>query len=406
MKSRRVIALLAAGILLMSVASCGGSPASSASNAPAEQPVEQTTESTPAEQADEQTAESAPVEQAVEQTTSNAPAEEAVEQTAESVEDTAEQIPEEEAIPEGSEVTESESEDGTKSTEIIKPDGSIRLVLEAPDGSRTETDYDSQLYPQSRVVYDEDGKKTSESTYKYDEDQLDTLWESVTSYDENGNVEYISETESIYPEEEAFKYGTEFTPEPDKLYYTKEGVKFGKDLLPEPLPISSETVVKGAQGEFVKTISMDIEGDENGFEIVIKYANGSSEKQGIVPTIGKNGKSESIYTAYWDPYDDEPYKMVSLFKDGRTRVTEYENGSRVSRDYDKDGNVISERRAKQPRCIGLTIPVRGYVPPYEQNGGYVPRVQLNRGYVPGAENVNRQNRGYVPSHYFANRRGE
>ena len=69
MKSRRVIALLAAGILSMSLASCGGSPASSASSAPVEQAVEQTTSNAPAEQADEQTAESAPVEQDVEQTT-------------------------------------------------------------------------------------------------------------------------------------------------------------------------------------------------------------------------------------------------------------------------------------------------------------------------------------------------
>ena len=228
MKSRRVIALLAAGILSMSVASCGGSTASSASSAPAEQSVEQTAESDPAEQADKQTAESAPVEQAVEQTTSNAPAEEAVEQTAESVEDTAEQIPEEEAIPEGSEVNESELEDGTKSTEIIKPDGSIRLVLEAPDGSRTETDYDPELYPQSKVVYDENGRKTSESTFRYDEDQLDTSWESATSYDENGNVEFTSETEILYPEDEGFMYGSDIEPK------------------------KTVTVVTDAQGEYVK----------------------------------------------------------------------------------------------------------------------------------------------------------
>ena len=314
MKSRRVIALLAAGILSMSLASCGGSPASSASSAPAEQSVEQAAESDPAEQADEQTAESAPVEQAVEQTTSNAPAEEAVEQTAESVEDTAEQIPEEEAIPEGSEINESELEDGTKSTEIIKPDGSIRLVLEAPDGSRTETDYDPELYPQSKVVYDENGRKTSESTFRYDEDQLDTSWESATSYDENGNVEFTSETEILYPEDEGFMYGSDIEPK------------------------KTVTVVNDAQGEYVKTITYKNNREQ---ETTIEFADGSKEVHYIIDGDFYGEAIKVPVSEYYHPNEDKLYLRIFEFPDGIRRVSEFlPDGTNEVHQYDADGNEM------------------------------------------------------------------
>ena len=333
MKSRRVIALLAAGILSMSVASCGGSTASSASSAPAEQSVEQTAESDPAEQADEQTAESAPVEQADEQSTSNAPAEEAVEQTAESAKDTAAQISEEEAIPEGSEINESELEDGTKSTEIIKPDGSIRLVLEAPDGSRTETDYDPQLYPQSKVVYDEEGNKKSETTYKYDENQLDKSWESTTEYDEEGNIEFTSETENVYPQEEGFIYGAEPATGPDKVYPdpTGKGYKYGTELL----PTTSETVVKDAQGEVVKTISVDNEK----LVAMVEYPDGSYEHYSKIKIF--NEKYEVI-TSIQINYYGERYKMATFYPGIYRQEIEYDpSGSVISRHYyDEDGNLI------------------------------------------------------------------
>ena len=222
--------------------------------------------------------------------------------------------PEEEAIPAGSEVNESELEDGTKSTEIIKPDGSIRLVLEAPDGSRTETDYDPQLYPQSKLVYDENGKKTSESTFRYDEDQLDTSWEYTTQYDEEGNIEFTSETEILYPEDEGFMYEADIEPK------------------------STITVVKDAQGEYVKTINFKNNWQQ---KTMIEFADGSRELHYLLDAIRDGTSSIAVGTSYFHPYEDIPYREVFEEQDGtRTVVERYPDGSVETHEYDPDGNVI------------------------------------------------------------------
>ena len=222
--------------------------------------------------------------------------------------------PEEEAIPEGSEINESELEDGTKSTEIIKPDGSIRLVLEAPDGTRTETDYDPQLYPQSKLVYDENGKKTSESTFRYDEDQLDTSWESATSYDENGNVEFTSETEILYPEDEGFMYGSDIEPK------------------------KTVTVVTDAQGEYVKTITYKNNWKQ---ETTIEFADGSKERHYIIDGDFYGEAIKVPVSAYYHPNEDKYYLTIFEFPDGIRRVSELlPDGTYEVHQYDADGNEM------------------------------------------------------------------
>ncbi len=220
-----------------------------------------------------------------------------------------------EEIPEGSEVKESELEDGTKCTEITKPDGSIKLILEGPEGNKTETNYDSQLYPQSQTVYDENGKKTSESTFKYDEDEPNKSWESATYYDENGNVEYTSETESTYPEDEGFKYGEDIAPE------------------------SSVTVVKDAQGEYVKTITYK---NNRKQETTIEFADGSKERHYITPGFNReHQRIEVATTDYYRPNEDELYKRVFEYPDGETTIVKYlPNGEVEVHSYDADGNEM------------------------------------------------------------------
>ena len=290
---------LAGAILIISLlaAGCG---ASKTEPAPAKQEEQAQVAEAPA--AEEPIAEEPVAEEALEPATTEVmPAPESDGQQSEPQNE-----PEEEAIPEGSEINESELEDGTKSTEIIKPDGSIRLVLEAPDGSRTETDYDPQLYPQSKVVYDENGRKTSESTFRYDEDQLDTSWESATSYDENGNVEFTSETEILYPEDEGFMYGSDIEPK------------------------KTVTVVTDAQGEYVKTITYKNKYNQ---ETTIEFADGSKEIHYIVATIYKGTSSDSEGVSYYRPYEDKKYKDVIQRQDGSRKVLEitevlgYEDGS-------------------------------------------------------------------------------
>ena len=209
------------------------------------------------------------------------------------------------------------------------------MILEDPDGGRTETTYDSQLYPQSKVVYDEEGNKKSESTFKYDENQLDMSWEYATEYDENGNATYTSETENVYSVEEGFRYGAEPASGPELLYPnpTREGLKYGTELLPS----TSTTTVKDAQGGFViKTISIDNEERK----AVVEYADGSWEHHYALKIIKRDGtRDEAMGIDYFGPYDDEPDKIVTLFKDGRTRVTTF-IPSKETHEYDKDGNLI------------------------------------------------------------------
>ena len=320
---------LAGAILIISLlaAGCG---ASKTEPAPAKQEEQAQVAEAPAaeEPAAEEPAAEEPQEPA---TTEVMPAPESGDQQSEPQNE-----PEEEAIPEGSEINESELEDGTKSTEIIKPDGSIRLVLEAPDGSRTETDYDPQLYPQSKVVYDEEGNKKSETTYKYDENQLDKSWESTTEYDEEGNIEFTSETENVYPQEEGFIYGAEPATGPDKVYPdpTGKGYKYGTELL----PTTSETVVKDAQGEVVKTISVDNEK----LDAMVEYPDGSYEHYSKIKIF--NEKYEvitSIQINYYNPYG-ERYKMVAFDPGWGRQEVEYDpSGSVIGKHYYREDGTQS-----------------------------------------------------------------
>ena len=334
MKKKLMSIMLATSMVCMLLAGCGGSGSTSTPNTAEAEKTEETAENEAVET--EQTAE-AETPAAEEQTAGTLAAEEqtagtqeaAVEvtQDAPAPEPEAENNPEDDTeIPDGSEVTESESEDGTKSTEIIKPDGSIRLILEDPDGIKTVTNYDSQLYPQSKVVYDENGNIKSESSYKYDENQSDMSWESTTEYDENGNVAYTSETENVYPQEEGFIYGAEPATGPDKVYPdpTGKGYKYGTELL----PTTSETVVKDAQGEVVKTISVDNEK----LVAMVEYPDGSYEHYSKIKIF--NEKYEvitSIQINYYNPYG-ERYKMVVFVPGlGRQEI-----------EYDPSGSVIGE----------------------------------------------------------------
>ena len=56
-------------------------------------------------------------------------------------------------------------------------------------------------------------------------------------------------------------------------------------------------------------------------------------------TIGKQGRNEAMQIDHFSPYDDEPDKQVTCFKDGRKRVTTYIPSEEVH-EYDKDGNQI------------------------------------------------------------------
>ena len=298
---------LAGAILIISLlaAGCG---ASKTEPAPAKQEEQAQVAEAPA--AEEPIAEEPVAEEALEPATTEVmPAPESDGQQSEPQNE-----PEEEAIPEGSEINESELEDGTKSTEIIKPDGSIRLVLEAPDGSRTETDYDPELYPQSKVVYDENGRKTSESTFRYDEDQLDTSWESATSYDENGNVEFTSETEILYPEDEGFMYGSDIEPK------------------------KTVTVVNDAQGEYVKTITYKNNREQ---ETTIEFADGSKEVHYIIDGDFYGEAIKVPVSEYYHPNEDKLYLRIFEFPDGIRRVSEFlPDGTNEVHQYDADGNEM------------------------------------------------------------------
>lgn len=330
-------------MVCMLMTGCGGPESTSTQNTAVAEKTEETAENeaveteqtaeaeTPA--AEEQTAGT----QAVEEPATTAEAEETVatETSAPEAEAETENNPEDntktlEVVDE----KESELEDGTKCTETTYSDGSVKLIQEK-DGIKTETNYDTNLYPQSKVVYDEEGNKKSETTFKYDENEPEKSWESSIEYDENGNVLYTSETENVYPQEEGYKYGAGPASGPDKLYPnpTGEGLKYGTELLPS----TSETIVKDAQGGFViKTISIDNEERK----ATVKYPDKSWEHHYALTVIKRDGtRDEAMGIDYFAPYD-EPDKMVTLFKDGRTRITSYENGSRVTHEYDKDGNQI------------------------------------------------------------------